>query len=206
MKIQFESPALRTTGPSARTRSCPHRRIPRQRSGGGHKGFVNCRVETSHCEVSHPEDGGGGSPYAQRRRANRRALYSLKWSRPVRRPVRARAWPSSDPGAVGGAGRRHGGAHAGGRPASRRSARARSASVASTGATRHLSQPTTSSRLPSRWHWTTPTSSPPDSAAREQTSRPADIVLAAFKAIGTKAAVLFRSAFSNQASATTPRR
>jgi hypothetical protein len=28
----------------------------------GNKGFVNCRIETSNCELSHPEDGGGGSP------------------------------------------------------------------------------------------------------------------------------------------------
>ena len=33
------------------------------RGGGGHKGFRNCRVETTNCELSHPEDGGAaGSP------------------------------------------------------------------------------------------------------------------------------------------------
>jgi hypothetical protein len=33
---------------------------PSGRGGGGHKGFVNCRVETTNCELSHAEDGGGG--------------------------------------------------------------------------------------------------------------------------------------------------
>jgi hypothetical protein len=28
--------------------------------GQGHKGFINCRIETTNCELSHPEDGGGG--------------------------------------------------------------------------------------------------------------------------------------------------
>ena len=27
---------------------------------GNHKGFTNCRIETTNCELSHPEDGGGG--------------------------------------------------------------------------------------------------------------------------------------------------
>jgi len=30
--------------------------------GGNHKGFTNCRIETTNCELSHPEDGGGVSP------------------------------------------------------------------------------------------------------------------------------------------------
>jgi hypothetical protein len=29
---------------------------------GNHKGFTNCRIETTNCELSHPEDGGGVSP------------------------------------------------------------------------------------------------------------------------------------------------
>lgn len=63
MKITFERPGVTDFGSiSAHTfMPTPPSTTP-GRGGGGHKGYVNCRVETSNCELSHPGDPGGGSP------------------------------------------------------------------------------------------------------------------------------------------------
>jgi hypothetical protein len=62
MKIAFESPAVADYGSISAHTFMPTPPNPQGRGGGGHKGFMNCRVETSNCELSHPADGGGGSP------------------------------------------------------------------------------------------------------------------------------------------------
>jgi hypothetical protein len=61
MKITFERPGVTDFGSiSAHTfMPTPPNSAPGR---GGHKGFVNCRIETSNCELSHPGDPGGGSP------------------------------------------------------------------------------------------------------------------------------------------------
>ena len=64
MKITFERPSVTDFGSiSAHTfMPTPPNTRGRAVGGGGHKGFMNCRIETSNCELSHPADGGGGSP------------------------------------------------------------------------------------------------------------------------------------------------
>lgn len=60
MRIRFERPAVTDFGPISAHTFMPTPPNPQGQGGGGHKGFVNCRVETTNCELSHPEDGGGG--------------------------------------------------------------------------------------------------------------------------------------------------
>jgi hypothetical protein len=62
MKIPFETPAVADLGSISAHTFMPTPPNPQGQGGGGHKGFMNCRVETTNCELSHPEDGGGGSP------------------------------------------------------------------------------------------------------------------------------------------------
>jgi hypothetical protein len=62
MKITFEKPEVVDFGPISAHTFMPTPPNSQGRGGGGHKGFRNCRVETTNCELSHPEDGGGGSP------------------------------------------------------------------------------------------------------------------------------------------------
>jgi len=60
MKISFERPEVRDFGSISAHTFMPV--PPGSANPVSHKGFRNCRVETSNCELSHPEDGGGGSP------------------------------------------------------------------------------------------------------------------------------------------------
>jgi hypothetical protein len=60
MKISFERPEVMDFGSISAHTFMPTPPNPQGRGGGGHKGFVNCRVETTNCELSHAEDGGGG--------------------------------------------------------------------------------------------------------------------------------------------------
>lgn len=60
MTITFERPEVMDFGPISAHTFMPTPPNPQGRGGGGHKGFVNCRVETTNCELSHAEDGGGG--------------------------------------------------------------------------------------------------------------------------------------------------
>ena len=60
MKITFERPGVTDFGSISAHTFMPTPPNSQGRGGGGHKGFVNCRVETSNCELSHPDDGGGG--------------------------------------------------------------------------------------------------------------------------------------------------
>jgi hypothetical protein len=62
MKISFESPSVTDFGSISAHTFMPTPPTGPNRGNAGHKGFRNCRVETSNCELSHPEDGGGGSP------------------------------------------------------------------------------------------------------------------------------------------------
>ena len=59
MKISYERPEVMDFGSIS-----AHTFMPTPPTGaspnGGHKGFRNCRIETTNCELSHPEDGGGG--------------------------------------------------------------------------------------------------------------------------------------------------
>jgi len=60
MKVSFERPEVVDFGSISAHTFMPTPPNPQGRGGGGHKGFVNCRVETTNCELSHAEDGGGG--------------------------------------------------------------------------------------------------------------------------------------------------
>ena len=71
MKITFET-SVERTGRSARIQFMPTPPNSQGRGGGGHKGFRNRRVETTNCELSHPEDGGGGGSRSLRHCAYRR--------------------------------------------------------------------------------------------------------------------------------------
>lgn len=58
--MPYESPQIIDYGSIS-----AHTFMPTPPTGGGtagHKGFRNCRIETTNCELSHPEDGGGVSP------------------------------------------------------------------------------------------------------------------------------------------------
>jgi hypothetical protein len=62
MKILFESPSVTDFGSISAHTFMPTPPTGPNAGSAGHKGFRNCRIETTNCELSHPEDGGGGSP------------------------------------------------------------------------------------------------------------------------------------------------
>ena len=60
MRIPFERPAVTDFGPISAHTFMPTPPTGPNAGNAGHKGFTNCRIETTNCELSHPEDGGGG--------------------------------------------------------------------------------------------------------------------------------------------------
>jgi hypothetical protein len=62
MKITFEKPEVVDFGPISAHTFMPTPPTGPNQGNAGNKGFRNCRIETTNCELSHPEDGGGGSP------------------------------------------------------------------------------------------------------------------------------------------------
>ena len=60
MKISFESPEVKDLGSISAHTFMPTPPNSKGRGGGRAQGFRNCSIETTNCELSHPEDGGGG--------------------------------------------------------------------------------------------------------------------------------------------------
>jgi hypothetical protein len=52
--LRYEAPRIVDYGSIAAHTFMP---VPPGGDPVSHKGFVNCRVETTNCELSHPEDG-----------------------------------------------------------------------------------------------------------------------------------------------------
>lgn len=60
MKLRYERPGVVDFGSISAHTFMPV--PPGSTNPVSHKGFVNCRVETTNCELSSPGEPGGGSP------------------------------------------------------------------------------------------------------------------------------------------------